>query len=145
MAFEIFCVELPNGRDMLEQLNRFIASHQVVTKQQQLVTRDGIPYMMFCLEYVSGKDGLVDSTPKKDDGWNTLSPEQKEQFEKLRKLRNEIANDEHLEPFVVFTNEQLVEMVMLPSLSNAFSVDIYVRSVPYSPSFPANACSRSAG
>lgn len=114
MAFEIFCIELPNGRDMLEQLNQFIASHQVVTKQQQLVTRDGIPYMMFCLEYISGKDGAVVATSPgqndRADVWNTLTADEKDMYAKLRDLRNQIAQDEHVKPFVVFTNEQLGEM-----------------------------------
>ena len=114
MAFEIFCIELPNGRDMLEQLNQFIASHQVVTKQQQLVTRDGIPYMMFCLEYIAGKGGVLPSSShlsEKTDVWSTLTVDEKDMYAKLKDLRNRIAEEEHVRPFVVFTNDQLGEMV----------------------------------
>jgi len=41
MAFELFTIELPAGRDELERLNRFLAMNRVVSTQRQTVTRDG--------------------------------------------------------------------------------------------------------
>lgn len=118
MAFEMFCVEIPGGRDELLQLNQFIASHRVVSKQQQMVERDGIPYMMCWLEYVPG---LADSAQREEannsrtiarkDVWDDLKSEDRERYERLRALRKTIAEAEHVKPFVIFTNEQLGEMI----------------------------------
>ena len=115
MAFEIFTIELPNGRDELERLNRFLTMHRVVSTQRQMVTRDGIPYMVFCLEYVpSSSEGQTMHTEhqaEKKDAWQSLTAEERVIFEKLRELRNALASEEHIKPFVIFTNEQLAEMV----------------------------------
>lgn len=113
MAFEIFCVELPNGGDSLERVNKFMATHVIVSKQQHLMTRDGIPYMMFCLEYIQGGGG-ASSTPTSEaraDVWNSLTSSEREHFIKLKDLRNQLAEQEHVKPFVIFTNDQLGEMV----------------------------------
>ena len=72
MAFELFTIELPNGRDELERLNRFLAMHRVVSTQHQTVTRDGIPYLVFCLEYIPCQEAratapaAVEGAEKKD-------------------------------------------------------------------------------
>ncbi|MBQ9368497.1 MAG: HRDC domain-containing protein [Victivallales bacterium] len=113
MAFEIFCVELPNGGDSLERVNKFMATHVIVSKQQHLVSRDGIPYMMFCLEYVQNGTTATaaPNSEAKADVWSSLDSTQREQFNRLRDLRNQLAEQEHVKPFVVFTNDQLGEMV----------------------------------
>ena len=116
MAFELFTIELPNGRDELERLNRFLAMHRVVSTQRQMVTRDGIPYLVFCLEYVPSAEPQPSPSPKQDsrekkDVWQTLPPDDRAIYGKLRELRNELAEAEHVRAFVIFTNEQLAEMV----------------------------------
>ena len=115
MAFEIFNIEIPNGRDELERLNRFLENHRVVSTQHQMVTRDNIPYMCFCLEYTHGQgsEAIEKQSPReeKKDAWTTLKPEERLLFNQIRNLRNAIATEEHVKSFVVFTNDQLAEMV----------------------------------
>ena len=116
MSFELFTIELPNGRDELERLNRFLAMHRVVSTQRQMVTRDGIPYLVFCLEYIPGQEvrpalPTTSESVEKKDVWQSLTPEERILYGKLRELRNEVAAEEHVKAFVIFTNEQLAEMV----------------------------------
>ena len=115
MAFELFTIELPNGRDELERLNRFLAMHRVVSTQRQTVTRDGIPYLVFCLEYIPSQEARpmppsAAEAVEKRDVWQSLTPEERMVYGKLRALRNGMAAEEHVKPFVIFTNEQLAEM-----------------------------------
>ena len=116
MAFEIFNIEIPNGREELERLNRFIETHRVVSTQHQVVMRDNIPYVCFCLEYTTdqGRTNQLDKqqpSEERKDVWMTLTPEERTIFSQLRELRNAIATQEHVKSFVVFTNDQLAEMV----------------------------------
>lgn len=115
MAFEIFNIEIPNGRDELERLNRFIETHRVVSTQHQVVTRDNIPYVCFCLEYTNGlvSEPTDKQQPREErkDAWTTLTTEERTVFNQIRELRNSIAIQEHVKSFVVFTNDQLAEMV----------------------------------
>ena len=114
MAFELFTIEIPNGRDELERLNRFLAMHRVVSTQRQTVTRDGIPYLVFCLEYIPSQEtravAPVAGYVEKKDVWQSLASDERTVYEKLRELRNGMAAEEHVKAFVIFTNEQLAEM-----------------------------------
>ena len=47
---------------------------------------------------------------EKRDVWQSLTPEERMVYGKLRELRNGMAAEEHVKPFVIFTNEQLAEM-----------------------------------
>ena len=117
MPFASFCIEIPDGHDMLAELNQFLAGHQVISKQQHLVTREGIPYMLVWLEYVAAKGegaakGIAAGRGQEHrDVWFSLNSKEKEHFEALRDLRNQVAQEEQVKPFVIFTNDQLGEMV----------------------------------
>ena len=115
MSFELFTIELPNGREELERLNRFLGTHRVVSTQRQTVVRDGIPYLVFCLEYIPAQEahGVASNADggERKDVWQSLSPDERAAYAKLRDLRNELAAAEHVKAFVIFTNEQLAEMV----------------------------------
>jgi len=95
------------------ELNKFMASHQIISKQQYLVTREGVPYMVFCLEYVTGGHQTThEGQGSKSDVWNRLDTAQREIFNRLRDFRNQLAEQEHVKPFVVFTNDQLGEIIL---------------------------------
>ena len=59
MAFELFCMGLPRMGDDLERLSQSLANHRIISNRQP-PARAGMPYMMFCLEYIpKGACGLA--------------------------------------------------------------------------------------
>ena len=119
MAYKLFCISIVGG-DM-DDLNVFLSTHRIVEKKWDTIVQDGINYQVCRVEYIeSAKDrlnlpwrgGNADNnssfSKKYPDG---LSDEQQRIFDVLRDERRDIAKEEQVQPFVVFTNEQLGEMI----------------------------------
>jgi superfamily II DNA helicase RecQ len=116
MAYKIFCRTIPSDEPTEEELNRFLATHRVVSVQQQWVNRDGIPYLVFAVEYLPRLEGGVlppgiGGDTGRIDYQKVLKPDDFKKFAALRDLRRALAEAEGVKPFVIFTNAQLALMV----------------------------------
>ena len=106
MQVALFTVS-PGDQQALEELNRFLRGHRVLTLDRQCL--DGV--WSFCVTYQpalggdsSGSGGKVDYRAVLDERTFVL-------FSRLRETRKKLAEQENLPPYAVFTNEQLAEMV----------------------------------
>lgn len=91
-------------------LNRFLAAHRVVSLDRQLVNEPGVAYWAICVSYLPSKT----SNPIKKgriDYKEVLSQEDFATYAHLRNLRKEIAEQEGVPAYAVFTNEQLAALV----------------------------------
>ena len=123
MSFAMFSIAIPSGEPELAQLNQFLAQHRVVHLEKRLVERDGVPYWVFLVEYASG------SAPVSAAGSRGLAagrgvpeklPDYRERFQepaelklfyRLKDERKRLAAAAGVDLFVVFSNEQLAQMV----------------------------------
>ena len=114
MQLKVFSVPAEGGEEAVEDLNKFLRNHRVLSIEKRMVEQGG--YWSFCIEYLerSGEGGgpsTVDRSKRGVDYKEILSAEDFAVFAKLRDLRKEVAEKEGVPAYAVFTNEQLAALV----------------------------------
>ena len=121
MAFQLFTFSLTAGSVEMETLNRFLRSHRVLHVERRLIELGAQSVWTFCVEYLETPEsgGPISSKPSREsvDYRAVLPPAEFAVFSRLRVLRKELADREAIPPYAVFTNEQLAQMVKIPSPS----------------------------
>ena len=108
------------GEDINEEMNAFLRGHKVLQVEQQLVSGTEGTHWTFCIRYIQGDKttGKAERRSRKDYR-SELSPEAFDRFSKLRKVRKQIAEEDSIPAFAVFTDEQLSYLSQLKELSDA--------------------------
>lgn len=96
----------PGDSRALEDLNRFLRGHRVLTLDRQC--HEGI--WSFCVTYQPPAGGGAPEATTKVDYKAVLDEKTFALFSKLREMRKALAEKENLPPYAVFTNEQLAEV-----------------------------------
>lgn len=114
MPFQLFQYRLPADSD-IQDLNRFLGTHRIVTIHREIVPTSSGPLLVFVVEYSSNtepakskEDTLATS---RVDFRQLLTPEQFDQFNRLRTVRKEIAESESVPVYTILTNAQLAALV----------------------------------
>jgi superfamily II DNA helicase RecQ len=113
MPYAFFKIRANDDGESAEALNRFLRSHRVLAVRNEWVGNGEDSFWAFCVDYLdraSSKDSPASGSGRVDYK-AILSPEQFGAFARLRDLRKELAEQEGVPVFTVFTNEQLSEMV----------------------------------
>jgi len=82
---------------------KFCDSHQIVNIDNQFFNLEGNVYYSFFIEYLNPKKSYID--------FKDLDEKGKEQYDKLRDWRNEVAQNEGIPPYIILYNKQIVEIV----------------------------------
>jgi len=128
--YRTFSQPLPGGEEIEHELNVFLSSHRILGVVRHLVTRrEGDceqPYLVYNVEYAaretSGGYPLAGDgrpTTKGVDYAAVLDPESFKVFDALRKMRKEVAREESVSAFMIFTNAQLAEIAQKRPMSLA--------------------------
>lgn len=115
MKYITFTIPIPDIEDQIEEINRFISSHRIISINKECVMNVTQPYWTFLLEYISdSKKNAGDSYSRKPkvDYKEVLSEEDFAVFSSLRDLRKELAAEEGKPVYALFTNEQLASIVL---------------------------------
>jgi superfamily II DNA helicase RecQ len=109
-----------------DELNAFLRSHRVLAVDRRWVEQGENSFWAFCVDYLessgasgsplNGRHGAVRG---KVDYREQLSPEDFAVFARLRQWRKEIAQVEAVPVYMVFTNEQLAQMVQSRAMNKA--------------------------
>jgi superfamily II DNA helicase RecQ len=97
-------------------LNAFLARHRVVSIKRELTTQDGTAIWAVCVEYLtaSGEERRPGSLGRSRVDYKQLLPaDEFAVFARLREIRKEIAQEDAVPVYAVFTNEQLAQVVQL--------------------------------
>ncbi|MFT5523972.1 MAG: superfamily II DNA helicase RecQ [Pirellulaceae bacterium] len=94
------------------ELNAFLRSHRVLSVDRQWVPMGSNSFWAICVDYLetSVRAG-AGSQGKRVDYRDILTPQQFENFAVLRELRKDMAAEEGVPVYAVFTNEQLAQIV----------------------------------
>ena len=114
MSYRFFRIPIGGDAQFEQDLNGFLRSHRVVSMERQFVDQGLNSCWCFCVGYEEGGAAAAPSgSPRKQsiDYRAILSPEHFVLYAKLRELRKEIALQEAIPVFAVFTNAQLAQMV----------------------------------
>jgi superfamily II DNA helicase RecQ len=103
-------------KSVTDELNVFLRSHRIINVEKRLIDGERGTGWVFLVEY--GGDGSVNknapNSSQRIDYRETLNPEEYALFDKLRKLRKEVAEKSGIPVYAVFTNDQLAAMVKKP-------------------------------
>lgn len=117
MQVQLFNIPVFDGKNELEEMNRFIRGHKVLEITQNFFHYNEIAYWCFCVKYLdSNKTEQITKNEKKDIK-NLLSKEQFSRFTILRESRKIISKEDAIPAFAVFTDEELSKMARLPELT----------------------------
>jgi len=124
VPYRFFLIPVRQSGPAEEELNRFLRSHRVLNVDRRWVDEGSESFWSFCVDYLeTGQDERAAQGGASERGrvdyQEVLSPEQFALFVKLRALRQGIAKDEAVPVYMVFTNEQLAQMVRLEARSKA--------------------------
>lgn len=125
MSFRFF--QIPSRGDVAseEELNKFLRSHRVLNVDRRWVEHGENSYWALCVDYLetpaaqAGANGRSFGGKNKIDYRTVLSPEDFAVFAKLRDVRKEIAQQDAVPVYTVFTNEQLAKMVQTRASTRA--------------------------
>ena len=94
------------------ELNRFLASHRVLSVERRLVEAGTASVWAVCVAYTDGDAGAaVKKSGARVDYREVLTEQDFAAFAELRALRKTLAEQEGVPPYALFTNEQLAAMV----------------------------------
>ena len=116
MAFKFFTIPIEDSASMETELNAFLRSHRVLAVDRRWVEQGTNSFWSVCIDYLESKGANAGASPyqsgkAKLDYREVLSPQDFDIFAQLRQLRKEISQAEAVPVYMVFTNEQLAQMV----------------------------------
>lgn len=126
--WEFFRVPVNNGDEVVTDFNRFLRAHRVLSVHREFVAQGENSYWALAVEFLSdgGEAARRGETKRqKVDYRQLLSPEDFVLFVRLRDWRKNVAEQEAVPVYTIFTNEQLAEMARrrCPSKSALAGID----------------------
>lgn len=92
-------------------MNGFLRGHRVLAVQRELIDRGDASFWAFCVEYLEGEVPRELDRRGRIDYKEILNEQDFELFSRLRTLRKELAEQDAVPVYTIFTNEQLAAMV----------------------------------
>lgn len=112
MRLRFFTIPLLGGEAVIEELNRFLASHRILAVDRHLARDGGTSLWAICVSYEpAGGESTAPPKRGKVDYKEVLSEADFAVYAELRTLRKDLAERDGVPPYALFTNEQLAELV----------------------------------
>lgn len=125
MQIKLFTVAIGDEGAQQDELNAFLRGHKVLDVENRLVQNERGAYWCFCVRYIEGASGGGSSATggrnlqyrEKVDYRNVLDEATFRVFARYREIRKQLAADDAVPAFAVFTDEELSELAKLPELT----------------------------
>ena len=123
MQVILFTLPAFAGNDITEELNHFLRTVRVLEIQKEFVNSASGQFWVFCVTYLpitgtgAGNAVMPSERREKIDYKNVLSDVEFERFSLLRKIRKQLAEEDAVPPFAVFTDAELAELARNEVLS----------------------------
>ena len=120
MQVRIFTIPLFDNSVATEELNAFLRGQKVLTIDKQQVVTDGQAFWTFCVTYLPqnavGSAGQGQQRVAKTDYKEVLDEKTFAVFSQLRSIRKQIAEQEAVPAYAIFTDSELSEIAKLESI-----------------------------
>ena len=116
---KFYTIPILNYDPFEQEMNSFISSHRVLKIEKRFSeTAEGV-FWCICIEYLKGGNANSESRNKanKTNYKEVLTEDQFKKFTELREIRKEIAKEETLPAYAVFTDEELAGISKLEEIS----------------------------
>ena len=125
MQLKIFDILASAPEQELEIVNKFIRGHKVVDIDKQFyVSSDNAGHWSLCITYLqqpnAQQSGAQFEKRDKIDYKEVLNAEDFEKFSKLRAIRKQLAADEAVPAYAVFTDAELAQIAQMPSVESSW-------------------------
>ena len=113
MQYKIFTVPILDGKTQEDEMNQFLRGHKIVAVEKQYSEANAS--WCFCITFIENSTFSIALQPKKDkiDYREVLDEATFARSAKLREARKQIATEEAIPAYSVFTNEELAEIAAL--------------------------------
>ncbi len=111
MRYRFFSIMALDPNEGEEELNRFCAGQRVVDLKREFVAAGERSYWSICVGYQARPSAGASERRGKIDYREVLNEADFAVFVQLRGLRKQLADQEGIPAYALFTNEQLAEMV----------------------------------
>ena len=118
MQIKIINVPLTDDGSMQSELNRFLVSHRVLEVEQQFFRNEKSGCWSFCIRYIQNMAPTESYSGSKErvDYKKVLGEQEFIVFSALREIRKQLAAQDAVPAYAVFTDEELAGIARLPEL-----------------------------
>ena len=127
MQYEIFTVPVVDGVEETERMNRFLRGHKVVQVDKHFVVLGDCAYWSFCVNYLAASPSstvVAGEKREKVDYKNVLNEEHFKVFSRLRAYRKQIAEQDAVPAYAVFTDAELAALAQAEGLTEQTMLQI---------------------
>jgi superfamily II DNA helicase RecQ len=123
MLYKVFQIDASNPNST-DEMNKFIKMLRVLEVEKHFVPGSFGGHWSFCIGYIesdtqSTASSLQDKKSSKVDYKEILDEQSFVRFARLREIRRQIALEDSIPPYAIFTNEELAEISKLEELSKS--------------------------
>jgi len=123
MQIKIFNIPIGSEDKQVEEMNHFLRANKIVDIRKELAMLNGNGCWSFCITYMQDSRPSENEQPRRGNGgkvdYKDVLPEDVfARFSDLRKIRKQIAENEAVPAFAVFTDAELAEMAKLSELTS---------------------------
>jgi superfamily II DNA helicase RecQ len=120
MQIRIFTIPINDTGEAQAEMNRFLAGHRVLDVLQHFYQSGNNAYWSFCVRYILPGGSVAHHNSKvKTDYKLQLAEEQFKIFASLRICRKQLAAEDAVPAYAIFTDDELAGIAMLPILEPA--------------------------
>ena len=116
MQVRIFTIPVLDDGSTGEEMNAFLRGQKILTIDKELLTLNNQAYWTFCITYLP-QGGTSAGPQRKTDYKDVLDAATFAKFSRLRTLRKQIAENEGLPAYAVFTDAELADIARLDEIS----------------------------
>lgn len=116
MQIKIFSIPIPGGEQINDEMNVFLRSKRVLQVDSEFVSNAGGSFWCFCVKYL---DEAAPFNKEKVDYKQVLDDDSFQRFSRMRELRKQLAKDDGIPAYAVFTDEELSRMASVKELTPA--------------------------
>lgn len=121
MQIKVFEIFSSSQSEDEERVNVFLRSHKILKIDKEFYHNDGIGCWTLFISYIENKESTLTSAhherKPKVDYKQILGEEEFKRYVRLREIRKQLAEEEAIPAYAVFTNEELSEIARLEYLS----------------------------
>lgn len=116
MQIKTYAIPIIGGEQMNEEMNTFLRSKKVLQMESQIVTHANTAFWSFCIKYI--EDATITERERiKVDYKQVLDEAAFKRFSRLREIRKQIAFDDSIPAYAVFTDEELAGVAKLEEIT----------------------------
>ena len=112
----MYAIPIPGGEVLNEEMNAFLRSKQILRVDHYVVNNPSGNFWCYSIHYL---DDIADKKRFKVDYREVLDEATFARFSKMREVRKQLALEEGVPPYVIFTDEELAALAKVVPLTLA--------------------------